>query len=66
MAKKSFIAAFSPYTGEVAAEVSPSSSAGPTRRRRSTDPPTVTPLRRFKDFPVLPQTRQPMRSYLEV
>ena len=53
MAKKRFIAAFSPDAGEVAAEVSPSSSAGPIRRRRSPDPPAAAPLRRFEDFPVL-------------
>ena len=68
MAKKRFIAAFSPGASEVAAEVSPSSSAGSSliRRRRSPDPPAAAPLRRFKDFPVLPQTRQPTRSYLGV
>ena len=66
MAKKRFIAAFSPDAGEVAAEVSPSSSAGPIRRRRSPDPPAAAPLRRFEDFPVLPRTRQPTKSYLGV
>ena len=66
MVKKRFIAAFSPDAGEVAAEVSPSSSAGPIRRRRSLDPPAAVPLRRFEDFPVLPQTRQPTKSYLGV
>ena len=58
MAKKRFIAAFSPDVGEVAAEVSPSSSAGPIRRHRSPDLPAAAPLRRFEDFPVLPRTRQ--------
>ena len=66
MAKKRFIAAFSLDAGEVAAEVSSSSSAGPIRRRRSPDLPAAVPLRRFEDFPVLPRTRQPMRSYLGV
>jgi len=66
MAKKRFIAAFSPDAGEVAAEVSPSSSAGSIRRHRSPDPPTAAPLRRFEDFPVLPRTRQSTRSYLGV
>ena len=66
MTKKRFIAAFSPDAGEVPAEVSPSSSAGPICRRRSPDPPAATPLRRFKDFPVLPRTRQPTKSYLGV
>ena len=66
MAKKRFITAFSPDASEVAAEVSPSSSAGPIRRRRSPDPPAAAPLRRFEDFPVLPWTRQPTRSYLRV
>ena len=66
MAKKRFIAAFSPDAGEVAAEVSPSSSTGPIHRRRSPDPPAAAPLQRFKDFPVLPQTRQPTKSYLGV
>ena len=55
-----------PDAGEVAAEVSPSSSAGPIRRRRSPDPPATAPLRWFEDFPVLPQTRQPTKSYLGV
>ena len=59
MAKKRFIAAFSPDAGEVAADVSPSSSAGPIRRRRSPDPPAAAPLRRAPD-------RQPMKSYLGV
>ena len=66
MTKKRFIAAFSPDVGEVAAEVSPSSSAGPIRRRRSPDSPAAVPLRRFEDFPVLPRTRQPTKSYLGV
>ena len=66
MAKKRFIPAFSPNAGEVAAEVSPSSSAGPIRRRRSLDPPAAAPLRQFKDFSILPRIRQPMRSYLGV
>ena len=66
MAKKRFIAAFSPDAGEVAAEVSPSSSAGPIRRHWSPDLPAATPLRRFEDFPVLPRTRQPTKSYLGV
>ena len=66
MAKKRFIAAFSPDTSEVAAEVSPSSSTGLIHRRRSPDPPAVSPLRRFEDFPVLPRTRHPTRSYLGV
>ena len=51
MPKKRFIAAFPPDAGDVAAEVSPSSSAGPIRRRRSPDPPAAAPLRRFEDFP---------------
>ncbi|XP_020189125.1 ethylene-responsive transcription factor ERF053-like [Aegilops tauschii subsp. strangulata] len=50
----------------MAAKVSPSSSAGPIRHRRSPDPLAVAPLRRFEDFPVLPWTRQPMRYYLGV
>ena len=62
MAKKRFIAAFFPDTSEVAAEVSPLSSAGPIRRRWSPDPPATTPLRWFEDFPVLPRTRKPMKS----
>ena len=66
MAKKRFIAAFSPDVGEVAAEVPPSSSAGPNRRRRSPYPTAAAPLRRFEDFPVLPWMRQPTRSYLGV
>ena len=66
MAKKRFIAAFSPDAGEVAAEVSLSSSADPIRRYRSPDPPAAAPLRRFEDFHVLPQTRQPTRSNLRV
>ena len=66
MAKKRFIAAFSPDAGEVAAEVSPSSSVGSIRRRGSPDPPAAVPLRRFEDFPVLPWTRQSTRSYLGV
>ena len=66
MAKKRFIAAVSPDAGKVAAEVSPSSSAGSIRCRWSPDPPAATPLRRFEDFPVLPQTQQPMKSYLGV
>ena len=66
MAKKRFIAAFSPDAGEVPVEVSLSSSAGPIRRCRSPNPPTAVPLRRFEDFPVLPRTRQPTKSYLGV
>ena len=66
MAKKRFIAAFSPDAGEVAAEVSSSSSVGPIHRRRSLDPPAAAPLRRFEDFPVLPRTRQRTKSYLGV
>ena len=66
MDKKRFIAAFSPDTGEVAAEVSPSSSAGPIHRCQSPDPPATAPLCWFEDFPVLPRTRQSMRSYLGV
>ena len=66
MAKKRFIVAFPPNAGEVAAEVSPSSSTGPIRRCRSPDPPAAVPLRRFEDFPVLPRTRQRTRSYLGV
>ena len=62
MDKKRFIAAFSHDAGEVAAQVSPSSSAGMIRRRRSPDPPAAAPLRRFKDFPGLPRTRTPMKS----
>ena len=57
--------AFSPDAGEVAAEVSPSSSAGSIRRHRSPDLPAA-PLCRFEDFPVLPRTRQLTRSYLGV
>ena len=66
MAKKKFIAAFWPDAGEVAAKVSPSSSAGPIRRRRSLDLPAAVPLCWFEDFPVLPRTRQPTKSYLGV
>ena len=66
MAKNRFITAFSPDTGEVAAEVAPSSFASLIHRRRSPDPPSAAPLRRFEDFPVLPWTRQPTRSYLGV
>ena len=66
MAKKRFIVTFSPDACEVAAEVSPSSSVGPIHRRRSPDPPAAAPLHRFEDFPVLPQTRQPTKSYLGV
>ena len=68
MAKKRFITASVPDAGEVAAEVSPSSSAGPLsiRHRRSPDQPTAAPLRQFEEFPILPRTRQPTRSYLEV
>ena len=66
MAKKRFIAAFSPDAGEVAFEVSPSSSVGSIHIRRSPDPPAAAPLCRFENFPVLPQTRQPTRSYLGV
>ena len=46
MAKKRFIAAFSPDASEVAAEVSLSSSAGSIRRRRSPDPPAAASLPR--------------------
>ena len=42
------------------------SSAGPINRRRSPDLPATAPLRRFEDFPVLPRTRQPTKSYLGV
>ena len=68
MAKKRFITTSSPDADEVAAEVSPSSSLGSLliRHRRSPDPPAAVPLRRFEDFPVLPQARQPTRSYLSV
>ena len=66
MAKKRFIAAFSPDASEVAGEVSLSSSVGSIRRRRSPDPPAAAALCRFEDFPVLPRTRQPTRSYLGV
>ena len=68
MAKKRFIAASSPDAGELAVEVSPSSSAGSLsiRRRRSPDPPAAVPLRRFKDFPILPRTWQETKSYLRV
>ena len=66
MAKKRFIAAFSPNAGEVAAEVSPSSFTGSILRRRSPDLPAAAPLCRFEDFPVLPQTRQPTKSYFGV
>ena len=66
MAKKRFIAAFSLDAGDVAVEVSSSSSAGLIRCRRSPDAPAAAPLRRFEDFPVLPQTRQPTKSYLGV
>ena len=66
MAKKRFIAAFSPDAGEVAAEVPLSSSAGPISHRRSPDPPAVAPLHWFEDFPILPRTRQLTKSYLEV
>ena len=62
MAKKRFIPAFSPDADEVA----PSSSAGPICHRRSPDPPAAAPLRQFEDFPILPRTRQPTRSYLGV
>ena len=66
MAQERFIAASSLDAGEVATDVSPSSSAGPIRHRRSLDPPVVVPLSRFEDFPILPQARLPMRSYLGV
>ena len=66
MTKKRFIAAFSPDVGEVAAEVSPSSSAGPICRRRSPDLPATAPQCRIEDFLVLPQTRQPTKSYLGI
>ena len=62
MAKKRFIAAFSPDTGEVAT----SSSPGSIRCHQSPDLPAYAPLRRFEDFPVLPRTRQPTKSYLGV
>ena len=61
-----FIVAFSPDAGEVSAEVSPLSSAGSIRHPRSPNPPAATPLHRFKDFPIFPRTRQPMRLYLGV
>ena len=66
MANKRFIVDFSPDVGEVAAEVSPSSSAGPICHCRSPDLPAAAPLRQFEDFPVLPRTRQLTRSYLRV
>ena len=66
MAKKRFIAAFSPDAGELVTEVSPSSSAGSIRHHRSPDPPAAVPLCRFEDFAILPRTRQPTRSYLGV
>ena len=68
MDKRRFTVAFLPDADEVAAEVSPSSSVGSLSicRRRSPDPPAAVPLRRFKDFRVLPQTQQPTRSYLGV
>ena len=52
----------------VVVEVSPPSFAGSLsiRRRQTPDLSAVVPLRRFKDFPVLPRTRQPTRSYLGV
>ena len=65
MAKKIFITASSSDAGEVAAEVSPSSSAGLIRHRWSLDPPAA-PLRRFEDFPVFPWTRQPTKSCLRL
>ena len=66
MAQERFIIASLLDVGEVAAKVSPSSSAGPIRHRRSLDPHAAAPLRRFEDFPVLPRTRQPTKSYLGV
>nr|XP_020147367.1 ethylene-responsive transcription factor ERF110-like [Aegilops tauschii subsp. strangulata] len=68
MAQKRFIVASSPNVGDVAAEVSPSSSAESlsSRHCRSTDSPAATPLRRFEDFPVLRWARPPTRSYLGV
>ena len=66
MAKKRFIAAFLPDAGELAAKVSTSSSADSIHRRWSHDPPDTAPLRRFEDFPVLPRTQQPTKSYLGV
>ena len=66
MAKKRFITAFSPDASEVAAEVSPSSSACRIHHRLSPALPTTTPLRQFEDFPALPRTRQPTKSYLRV
>ena len=57
MAKKRFIMAFSPDAGEVAAEVSPSSSSGPIRRCWSPDPPAAAPLHLFEDFLILPRIR---------
>ena len=66
MAKKRFIAAFSPDASEVATEVSPSSSVGLIRRRRSLDPLATVPLCRFEDFPVLLWTRQSTKSHLGV
>ena len=60
MSQERFIAASSPDAGEVAAEVSPLSSAGYLSIRRcSLDPPAAAPLRP-------PRTRQPTRSYLRV
>ena len=64
--QKMFIAASSADAGEVAGEMSPSSSVGPIRHHRSPDPPAAMPLCRFEDFPVLPRTRQLMNSYLGV
>ena len=64
--QKRFIAAFSPDAGEVPAEASPSSFMGSILHRRSPDLPAAAPLRRFEDFPVLPRTRQPTKSYLGV
>ena len=63
MAKKRFIAAFLPDAGKVAAEVSPSSSAGLIRRHQFPDPPAAAPLCRFEDFAVIPRTRQPTDVY---
>ena len=63
-----FITASLLDVGEVAAEGSLSSSAGSLSicHRRSPDPPAAAPLHWFKDFPVLPRTRQPTKSYLGV
>ena len=68
MAKKRFIAAFSPDASEEVAEVSSSSSVGSLSisHHWCPDPPAAAPLRWFEDFPILPQIQQPTRSYLGV